>query len=78
MNNTPSLADRAISALAAVARMDADVTNEHDERHHIRSLKRIAEQGLIEAFRNASELAYTAEDMHRSGEKTREAAEEQK
>lgn len=72
MTDRSSLADRAIDALAAVARMDADVTNEHDERHHVRTLKRLAEEGLSEAFRHARQLAYLAEDVRRTAREQKE------
>jgi len=69
-----SLADQAVSALAAVQRMDAAITNEHEERHHIRTLKRLAEQSLDAAFRNAQELAYLAEQIHSDAQEVRDAA----
>jgi hypothetical protein len=72
MSQHASLADRAVEVLAAVARMDEGVTNEHDERHHIRTLKRLAEEALTDAFRNARQLAYLAEDMRRAAQKQRE------
>lgn len=71
MADRTSLADAAVDALAAVARMDWNVANEHDERHHIRSLKRLAETSLTDAFRQARELAWLAEDMHKEGERRR-------
>jgi hypothetical protein len=71
MSERTSLADAAVDALAAVGRMDLNVTNEHDERHHIRTLKRLAETKLADAFREARELAWLAEDMHKEGERRR-------
>jgi hypothetical protein len=62
VSDRKSLADQAVDALAAVARMDADVTNEDDLRYHVRSLKRIAEEHLGNAFRQARDLAWLAED----------------
>jgi hypothetical protein len=72
MTDRSSLADRAIDALAAVSRMDAEVTNEHDERHHVRTLKRLAEEALSEAFRHARQLAYLAEDVRRTAREQKE------
>lgn len=69
-----SIADRAVAAIAAVTSMDADVANEHDERHTVRSLKRIAETVLIEAFLRAQDLAYLAQNVREDGEKARAAA----
>jgi hypothetical protein len=72
MAESRSLADSAVAALAAVSRMDMDVTNEDDERHHIRTLKRLAEQTLSDAFRHATELAYLAEDVRKTNRQRRE------
>jgi hypothetical protein len=73
MADRESLADQAVDALAAVARMGGNLTNEHEERHHVRTLKRLAEQKLTDAFRQARELAWLAEDMQREAEKRRAA-----
>jgi hypothetical protein len=72
MNHPDSLADRAIKALSAVDRMDEGVTNENDERHHIRTLKRLAEQQLAEAFHQARELAYLAEEIRKNAAASRQ------
>jgi len=58
-----SLADDAVSALAAVRAMDAAMDVDHPERHSVRTLKRMAEQMLADAFRQAQELAYLATDL---------------
>jgi hypothetical protein len=71
MSEPRSLADSAVAALAAVHAMDQEVTNEHDERHQIRTLKRLAEQTLADAFRRASELAYLAEDVRKTNQQRR-------
>jgi hypothetical protein len=68
MSEPRSLADSAVATLAAVRAMDAQTTNEHDERHQIRTLKRLAEQTLSEAFRAASELAWLAEDVRKTAQ----------
>jgi hypothetical protein len=69
-----SLADQAVSVLAAVQRMDAAITNEHEERHHVRWLKRLAEQTLDTAFRQAQELAFLADQIHRDAQDARESS----
>jgi len=74
MSDRKSLADDAVDALAAVGRMDFNVTNEHDERHLVRNLKRMAEQALEQGFRHARELAWLAEDTRREADKARAAA----
>lgn len=63
MAETRSLADEAVSALAAVAGMDASMDLNHPERHSVRSLKRLAEARLFAAFREAQELAFMATDL---------------
>ena len=68
----PSLADQAVSTLAAVARMDSNVTNEHPERHQVRKLKQLAEQTLADAMRRAMELAWFAEDIQTENRKSKE------
>jgi len=70
-----SLAAAAVDALSAVDRMDAKTTNEHEERHHIRTLKRHAEQILSDALQRARELAWLAEDMHRAAQQARDELE---
>lgn len=66
MADHKSLADAAVDALAAVAQMDAGVTLEDFERHQVRTLKRMAEQTLTDAFRLARELAWLAEDVRKT------------
>lgn len=66
-----SLADQAIAALAAVACMDDGLEIEHEERHQVRTLKRLAQKRLEEAFGAAQELAWLAEDVRKTA---REAA----
>ena len=63
MSDYKSLADQAVSALAAVSAMDADMDMSHPERHSIRTLKRLAEARLAHAFREAHELAFMATDL---------------
>lgn len=72
MSDHKSLADAAVDALAAVSRMDADVTNEDEARHQVRTLKRLAEQALTEAFRHARELAWLAEDVRKTAREAKE------
>jgi hypothetical protein len=66
MSQAKSLSDSAVEALASVSRMDWGVTNEDDHRHQVRTLKRLAEQAMADAFRHAIELAWLAEDICRS------------
>jgi hypothetical protein len=61
-----SLADQAVAALAAIARMDAEITSESPERHLVWSLKRQAEALLFDVLRRAHELAYLASDIQRA------------
>lgn len=68
-----SLADQAVSALAAVQRMDYAITNEHEERHEVRTLKRLAEQALDAAFRHVQDLAFLAEQVHTRAQEARDA-----
>ena len=70
---TESLADQAVAALAAITQMDADVTNEHEERHHVRNLKRQAQTIVENALRQARELAWLAEDIKRESRIDRES-----
>jgi hypothetical protein len=58
-----SLADDAVSVLAAVRAMDEKMDLDHPERHSVRTLKRMAEQVLADAFRQAQGLAYLATDL---------------
>lgn len=58
-----SLADRAVTTLAAVRVMCDKVEIEHPERQAIRGLKQIAENLLDEAFRQAGNLAHIAESL---------------
>jgi hypothetical protein len=43
--------------------MDGDMDMTHPERHAVRTLKRVAEEALACAFRQALTLAYTAADL---------------
>lgn len=60
---SPSIADQAIAALSAVQRMDEGIDLEHPERHAVRELKRAAEQAMLDAFRLATSLAFTAQTV---------------
>jgi hypothetical protein len=68
-----SLADEAVEALASINRMDFNITNEHEERHYVRSLKRLAEQALTDACRQVREMAWLAEDMRKTAQTIRDA-----
>ena len=60
-----SLADDAVYALAAVSAIGENIDNESPERHDVRTLKRIAEKVLFEAFRTAVELAHEAKSLEK-------------
>lgn len=61
-----SLADRAVHALAEVAAMGDDLSNDDPKRHIVRHMKRAAEQALSNAFVLAAELAYQAKDVSKT------------
>lgn len=64
MANQHSLADLAVTSLAMVKAMgETRMGLEHPERHAIRSMKRVAEQILETAFRQAIDLAYQSADL---------------
>lgn len=63
MAENPSLADQAVQALAMVRAMDASIENTDAHRHIVRSLKRMAEACLSQAFREAQEMAYMAQEL---------------
>ncbi|WP_295380356.1 hypothetical protein [uncultured Stenotrophomonas sp.] len=65
MADHPSLADRAVHALAEVAAMDRYVTTADPERHIVWNLKNEAQQILAEAFTRAARLACLAETTRR-------------
>ena len=72
MSERQSLADSAVTTLAAVAAMDNDGTLGHDQRYQVRTLKRLAGQAIDEALRHAQELACLAESIKRDAKKTTE------
>ncbi|MFY9480248.1 MAG: hypothetical protein WAQ08_21650 [Aquabacterium sp.] len=65
MSQHQSLADQAVETLAAVSAMTDALTNDHPERHAVRSLKPIAQDIISNALRQARDLAYQAEEMQR-------------
>ncbi|MCO7398298.1 hypothetical protein NJH49_08890 [Stenotrophomonas maltophilia] len=65
MADHPSLADRAVHALAEVAAMDRDVTTADPECDVVWNLKNEAHQILAEAFTRAARLACLAETTRR-------------
>lgn len=65
MADQPSLADRAVHALALVAAMDSTVTSDSPERHIVWDLKNHAEQTLSAAFSQALRLSYLAGSARR-------------
>lgn len=58
-----SLADCVVDALAAVRAIEDDIDNDHQMRHVVRSMKRVAEQILSDAMRQATEIAYQAKKI---------------
>lgn len=65
MADHPSLADRAVHALAEVAAMDQGVTTDDPARHVVWNLKSEAQQILAEAFTRAARLACLAQTTRR-------------
>lgn len=63
MAENTSLADQAVQALAMVRAMDASIENTDPHRHLVRSLKRMAEARMAQAFREAQEMAYMAQEL---------------
>lgn len=63
MSDKRSLADQAVIALAAVARMSDGVGTEDVERHTIRNMKRIAEAAIESGLAIALDLSYQAEQL---------------
>ena len=59
------VSDDAVYALAAVSAIGENIDNESPERHDVRTLKRIAEKVLFEAFRTAVELAHEAKSLEK-------------
>ena len=74
MAENMSLADQAVQAIAMVKDMDKGVDNEHPERHVVRSMKRVAEQALAAAFRNAIDVAWMAKDLQETARKLEASA----
>lgn len=62
MANT-SLADDIVSALSEVKRIGEMVDNDHPMRHSVRGMKRAAEQILVDAARQAADLAYQSRQL---------------
>ena len=58
--NQPSLADNAVSVLAEVKAIGADIPLLHPMRYCVNELRRNAEQILTDAMRQASQIAYAA------------------
>ncbi len=74
MAENMSLADQAIQAISMVKAIDDSVDNEHPERHVVRSMKRVAEQALSAAFRNAIDVALMAKDLQETARKLEASA----
>ena len=74
MAENMSLADLAVQAIAMVKAIDESVENDHPERHVVRSMKRVAQQCLEAAFRNAIDVARMAKDLQETARKLEESA----
>jgi len=61
--SAPSLADKAVSALASVRAIGEKLDSEHPMRHAVRCMKRTAETILEDAMRNAEEIANQAKQL---------------
>ena len=61
--STPSLADSAVDAIAAVRAMGEGMPADAPERHVVRNLKRMAEDIIGNALRHARDRAYQAEGL---------------
>ena len=63
MAENMSLADQAVQALAMVKAMDANIDNDMPHRHIVRGMKRVAEQKIAAALREAIDLAWMAQEL---------------
>jgi hypothetical protein len=63
MSQQQSLADIAVSTLAAIKAMDERVSTEDPERFAIWELKRAAEQAALSGLQLASSIAYSARNV---------------
>ncbi len=61
--SVPSINDRAVFALAIVADIGKDLSNDAPERHIVRRMKRVAEEIMSDAFVRATEIAWQAGDV---------------
>ena len=74
MIQQPSLADCAVSALAEVRAMGEKIGDDHPMRHAVRSMRRVAENILSEAMRQAVDLAYQSERLVKDYDEAKEVA----
>lgn len=63
MSQGESLADRAVRVLAKLKDMNDDVTNDDEDRHVLREIKRIADEQLSSALRDTERLIYLADNV---------------
>jgi hypothetical protein len=63
MSREPSLADAAVTTLAAIRSLDSIADNEHPLRYSVHSMKNLAEKILSDALYNAMELTYKAKTV---------------
>lgn len=65
MAENMSLADQAVQALSMVKAMDDGIDNDMPHRHIVRGMKRVAEQKIAAALREAIDLAWMAQELPR-------------
>lgn len=63
MAENMSLADQAVQAISMVKAMDANIDNDAPHRHIVRGMKRVAEQKIAAALREAIDLAWMAQEL---------------
>lgn len=74
--STPSLADSAVDTIAAVRAMGEGLPLEAPERHTVRNMKRVAEDIIGNALRQARDIAYQAEYLSKDMRDAEKAAQE--
>lgn len=65
MSGQQSIADMAVSALAAIQGMDEGMGVVEPERHAIREMKRAAEQAITDACRLALSIAWASRTVRK-------------
>ena len=75
MSNSNSLADDCVIALSEPSRMSDLINNEHPMRHTVRSMRETARQITSDASRQATNIAYQAQQLIRDYDKAMKGAE---